>query len=771
MRALKVYVSGIVQGVGFRPFTHRIARKSGVRGTVRNLGGSEVEIHVEGDDGQVEKFMELLRDERPPPALIEDLKVVRAKVTGYRGFEILKSGESMVRASMIPPDMGICDECLREVLDPENRRHMYPFNSCAWCGPRFSSIERVPYDRENTSMRDFPLCDACSQEYYDPDNVRRFDAQGISCPSDGPRIWLTERGGNNVSCESPVEEAAKLLDEGKIVAIKGVGGFHIASSATDDKAVMELRKRKGRPQKPFALMALDIQTARKIVHLSEESHQVLSGHQRPILLLEERQDSPLSNFVAPGLDRQGIMLPYTALHHLLLNKARDRVLVMTSGNAQGKPMCLDEDCALRELREIVDYFLLHNRKIFNRVDDSVCRFTDGQLTFIRRSRGYAPVWIELPMKLKRPIVAFGAELQNAGAVAFRNRAVMTQFIGDTDEFEDLEEMEKSLRFFIRVYGLDPRRAILVADRHPAYSSGRLAREWAKNHGSELLLVQHHHAHIASAMADWGVDPGTRVSSIAMDAVGYGDDGKIWGGEAMVTSYIDFERLGHLAYQPMPGGDLATRYPVRMLVGILSGFMGDGELLGLARKLRLIRGLKHGEQELSVAIAQTRSSGAIRSSSLGRVLDSASALLGICFERTYEGEPAIKLEAAARGGRGLDQIEAPIKGDAGSRIVDTSSLFETIISNLELPRQDLAFSVHVALGNALGRLAAEAVRRADTEIVFANGGAAVNSYIIRAVRKVLKEEGISLKLPRRVPAGDGGIALGQIAVAAAKASEA
>ena len=447
-RAKRILISGIVQGVGFRPFVYRLASKFNLNGYVRNLGGSEVEIYVEGTLNFIEAFILALKKEKPPSAKIDSIIIEDTLPIGVNEFKILRSGTVSKLYSMIPPDFGICEHCLSEILDPESRYYQYPFNSCAWCGPRFSIIERIPYDRENTSMNDFPLCEDCMREYTDPNNIRRFHIQGISCPKCGPRVWLTSKNGEAIETNDPIKEVAKLLDEGYIVAVKGLGGFHIASLASDDEVVMKLRKRKRRRYKPFALMALNIEVTRKIVEVDEKSKEILLSPERPIILLPEREDSPVSKHVAPGLDKQGVMLPYTGLHYLLLMNTRDKFLIMTSGNKRGKPMCTDEDCAFKRLSEIADFFLLHNRRIINRVDDSVIRFTDGELTLIRRGRGYAPLWIKIPFKLKKKIVAFGAELQNAGAVAFDDKVVLTQFIGDTDEVENLSYLEKTLRFFM-----------------------------------------------------------------------------------------------------------------------------------------------------------------------------------------------------------------------------------------------------------------------------------------------------------------------------------
>ena len=763
--ALKLIVTGIVQGVGFRPFVYRVALLSGVAGYVRNLGGSEVEILVEGAWPQLRGFMRLFAEKLPPPAVIEELELVEVKPQGLDGFRILKSGSSSVKRSMIPPDFAMCKDCLREILDPRDRRYRYPFNSCAYCGPRFSMMYRVPYDRENTAMRDFPMCEDCLREYTDPWNERRFHAQGISCPKCGPRVRLLDRDGRPVEARDPIREAARLIDEGYIVAVKGVGGYHIAALASDDDVVAELRRRKRRPTKPFALMALDSEVASKLVYLDERARRVLESPRAPILLLPRREDAPVSPLVAPGLDTLGVMIAYSPLHYLLLMETRDRFAIMTSGNIHGKPMCTSLECVLKHLRGVVDYILDHNRVIVNRVDDSVARFTAGRLVLIRRSRGYAPAWVRLRYRTPREIVAFGAELQNAGAVAFEDKVVLTQYIGDTDDYDTLMELDRYLRWFVETYRIRLDRAVLVADMHPRYNSRRLAEEWAAETGAELITVQHHHAHVAAAAADWGVKPSVRVAGIAVDGVGYGLDGTIWGGEVLLTDIAGFKRMGHLEPQPLPGGDRATEYPARIAVGIMTKFMSVEEAVETAKRLGLVSMLPGGETEARIAALQASSGRAPLASSLGRILDAFSALLGVCGHRGYEGEPAIRLEAFGRRGRLLEDIVAPVEGS----VVNTTRLFREVLEALEegVDRRDLAYTVMWRLGEALATLALRALEEADAETVYMSGGAAVNDIIARAVESVLRREGYALALPRRVPPGDGGIALGQAAVAAAR----
>jgi len=761
VKAYRILVTGIVQGVGFRPFIHRIALKSNVKGYVRNVGGSEVEIHVEGNGKEISKFMELLFKDPPPPAKIEEITIDEVSVEGYIDFKILPSSHEVKRYSMIPPDLAICNECLKEVLNPRDRRYRYPFNACAWCGPRYSIMYTIPYDRENTSMRDFPLCSECSKEYKDVRNTRRYHAQGICCPKCGPKVWLTDREDNIIECKDPIVYAAKLIDEGYIVAVKGIGGYHIACLASDDDVVLELRKRKNRPQKPFAVMALDTKILEKLVYVDEKALKILTSPERPIILLPKKEDTPVSRYVSPGLDHEGVFLPYTALHYLLLMESRDKFLIMTSGNAHGKPMCIDEECAYKELRSIVDYYLVHNRVIVNRVDDSVLRFTDGEPVLLRRGRGYAPTWIRLKFKLKKPVIAFGAELQTTGAIAFDDKVVLTQYIGDVDDPDVLEDLDKYIKFLLRTYNINPCECLLVADKHPYYSSKLLAQEYAKTCSTQLIEVQHHYAHALSTLADMKADVDDKVIAIVIDSVGYGDDGMIWGGEVLLVGYEGYKRLGHLKYQPLIGGDLTIRYPARMLITLMSTFMDYNEVVEYAKKLNILRGLRGGLFELELIYREAQKP-RILTSSIARILDSISALLGVCYERTYEGEPAIKLEAFSNNGKLLDFIDAPLLQVNGKTIIDTTKLIESALLNLsENNYKDIAYTVQYVLGKALGEVALKNINKATRNVVILSGGASVNTIIVKGIKSVLAREGVKIYLPKHVPPNDGGVALGQV----------
>ncbi len=759
-KALRIRIAGLVQGVGFRPFIHRIALKTNVRGYCLNLGGSEVEVFIEGDQRQLEEFKKLLYKEKPPPAIIEKVEVSVEEPRGYKGFKILKSSTKKTMLSQIPPDFAMCKYCLNEILDPSDRRYRYPFNSCAWCGPRFSMLEKPPYDRENTSMRDFPLCEQCLKEYNDPQNIRRHHAQGISCPICGPKVWLTDRNGNKIEVKDPIREAAKLVDEGHIVAVKGIGGFHIAALASSDEVVLELRKRKHRPEKPFAIMVLDLRVAEKIALLDGVTRELLDSIWAPIVLVPKREDSPVSNYVAPGLSHIGIMKAYSPLHYLLLMETRDKFLIMTSGNPPGEPMCTTNQCALTKLHGFVDYYLLHNRRIVNRVDDSVVRLTTGKPVFLRRSRGYAPLWIKTSIRSPKPIVAFGAMLQNTGAIGLEEYIIPTQYIGDCENLETMGFLEKAIHYLLKAYNIRVEESVIVSDKHPEYPTTKLAEKYSKEYNTSLLKAQHHHAHIASAMAELDLPLESEVVGIAIDGVGYGDDGAIWGGEVMIASYTSYKRIGHLEYHVLPGGDRSTIYPTRYLMSILASSLSEDEVIRIMRKHKLLRQLPGGLTEAKIVLKQLKY-GKPLTSSTGRYLDAVASLLGVAWKRTYEGEPAIKLEAFAR--------ETSIVVDYPIEYVDGVSLInirEPVLQILDLvekgyDRREIAYAVQYWLGYTYGKIALKAITK-KRNIIAVSGGAAVNEYIIQGIRDAVNGRA-RLYVNQKVPPGDGGISLGQVAI--------
>ncbi|ABU81856.1 carbamoyltransferase HypF [Ignicoccus hospitalis] len=734
MPAKRIVVRGLVQGVGFRPQVARLARGLKLKGYVKNVAGGAAEIYVIGEDEKISKFINLLK-KLPPPIRVEDLQAEDAEEMSFDDFIILKSDKSSYKHSQIPPDLGICEDCLREMLNPFSRRYMYPLISCAKCGPRFSMIRSLPYDRENTSMAEFPFCAECEREYRDPWDPR-YHVQGFACAKCGPKVRLLDSEGRTVLVRDPIKEAAKLLDEGFIIAVKGMGGYHLAAKATEDEVVAELRRRKGRPRKPFALMALNSEVANRIVVVDDE--ELFNSPEAPIVLFRKREDGPLSELVAPGHALVGVMRAYTGLHYLLLNYTADKFSIMTSANPSGKPTCITKECALG----MADYVLEHDREIVHRVDDSVVRRSAGERLFLRRSRGYAPAWLEADEELLSG-ASVGAELQNAGGISFSNKVVLTQYIGDTDEYDNLRFMEEELRWLLKQYSVTPE--FVAADLHPRYSSKLLALSLAEEFGAELVEVQHHHAHAASVMAEARLE---EAAAIVVDGTGYGLDGNSWGGEVLRVNREDFERVAHLEYFPLPGGDRAVKYPARALMGLLYAAGEDLEKW----KGKLARALPGGEGEFEVARKVLGRS--VLTSSLGRTLDAFAALLGVAYERSYEGEPAMLLEAASLGGKPLTKLDL-IDGN----VIKVTELLRWAVEALDSGKKlrDVAFTIQYNLGYNMALKAAELGLP-----VVVSGGAAVNEPFLLGVKEVVKP-----LLPHKVPPGDGGIALGQLIIASRK----
>ncbi|MEM0066293.1 MAG: carbamoyltransferase HypF [Sulfolobales archaeon] len=763
MTSLKVIVSGLVQGVGFRPYVDILARSLGLRGYVKNVGGSEVEIFVEGSEDTISRFLYVLLLNTPKPAEIEHIVVEKTSSKGYQEFKIEKSAEAFYMRSMVPPDFSICDDCLREVLDPADRRHSYPFNSCAWCGPRFSMMYGVPYDRDKTAMREFPLCPECLRDYTNSESKRRYHAQGISCPTCGPRVLLYTRNWELVNSTDPIQEAARLINEGYIVGVKGVGGYHVACLATDDDVILRLRERKRRPTKPFAVMALDLDTLERLVVLNDLAIKLLKSPQRPIVLLPKRENSPVSRYVSPGMAHEGVFLPYTALHYILLSKVKDKFAVMTSGNLTDEPMCYSDQCAKDRLSRITDYILTHNRSIVNRVDDSVIRFTDGSPVLLRRARGYVPRWLRIPFRLGSDVVAMGADIISAPAVAFEDKVVLTQYIGELGNGDTISEFIKYLRYFSEVYKIDLAKSTYVVDKHPRYVSRAIGLEMGKKSG-EVKELQHHVAHILSTMADSNLLSEAYVG-IAVDGVGYGDDGAVWGCEIIEVSRKGYKRVGRLSYVKLSGSDRDVEYPARVLASYLTNIMSYEELITFYEKHNLLKALPGGRLELEVLLSSLRKNW-VYSSSLGRLLDAISVLLGISIAREYEGSPAIRLEEASFGGRVLlpNDIVDELVHARETIEIDPTPLIEKIIDLKEesASRADLAYTFQYIIGRAIGRAVLISTKgRRVSRLIPAGGGAIVNTVLTKGIKDELRSGDLTLVLPTRVPPNDGGIALGQV----------
>jgi hydrogenase maturation protein HypF len=751
---LKIIVTGIVQGVGFRPFIYRIAVQNSLRGYVKNKGDAGAEIIVEGDQKAIRKFMNALKNQKPPLSRI--YKITTTKLAGKPEFEEFtihkSSNEAELSGSTIPPDVAVCDECLKELRDPKDPRHNYFFITCTNCGPRFTTIEKLPYDRENTTMREFEMCSFCRSEYGDPSR-RRFHAQTIACPRCGPKAYLANSKGKLIEENDPIREAGRLLSEGKIVAIKGYGGFHLAASTTKEQPLLRLREAKHRGQKPFAVMARSAAAVATFASVNEEERALLASYARPIVLLNKNKPFALSDLIAPDLHNVGVMLPYTGLHYMLFDDVNDVAFVMTSANPPNQPITKDTEEALRTLGDTVDYFLLHDRKIAQRCDDSVVRMHGSRTIFIRRSRGYAPAPLTLPEKVKRCVLGLGGELNNTSCILLQNKAFISQHIGDIENVETKELLQEATNHLVHL--TNSKIELITCDLHPKFATTHLARKMADENGWQLVQVQHHYAHVAGLMLEHGVE---ELVGICCDGYGYGTDGQAWGGEVLLCTResTGFKRVAHLEKQPLLGGDLATRYPLRMAAGILRNEI-DLEPWLMKHKQHF----PHGEEEVRTILQQLNGDRSMyQTTSCGRILDAASAILGICFERTYEGEPAMKLESLAKSGKTVLGIEPIIDGDT---LQTTQLLHELIENQNEYSKPDLAKSVHSYLSNGLAQLAVEKAIENGIKSIGFSGGAACNEILASAIRRAVKNAGLKFLVNEAIPPGDGGISFGQAVV--------
>jgi len=751
---LSVSVRGVVQGVGFRPFVYQLATGLGLRGWVCNTSG-EVRIEVEGEEDALQRFVDDLAAKAPPLARIEGVSATHGDPAGYPGFEIRESISESDRYQLVSPDVATCGPCLREVLDSADRRYRYPFTNCTNCGPRFTIIEDIPYDRPKTTMRVFTMCPECQREYDDPRD-RRFHAQPNACPVCGPSLTLVDRTGEAVPCDDALASAAGLLREGRIVAVKGLGGFLLACDATSDSAVRVLRERKRRPFKPLAIMVSTLEEARRHCGVSREEEALLASHQCPIVLLDRKRESPVTPAVAPNLRYLGVMLPYTPLHHLLL-RAVDRPLVMTSGNLSEEPIAKDNEEALRRLGGIADCFLMHNRDIHSRYDDSVALVELGRTRLVRRARGYAPYPVHLPFTA-RQVLACGPELKNTFCLTRENHAFVSQHIGDMENQETLEHFEATIDLYERLFRIRPE--IVACDMHPEYLSTKYAVSLVERSPElPLVRVQHHHAHVVSCMVENGVEE--PVIGVALDGTGYGTDGRIWGGEFLVADYRGFKRMGHLEYVPMPGGTAAIERPYRMALGYLSALLGrDAATSGLA----FLDGV--GSEEIDLALRQVeRKLNAPLTSSCGRLFDAVSALIGVRGAIDYEAQAAIELEMAAdEGEREPYPFSIEAQGDAG--VVRLRGLFEGLLADIEdgAGRGAMSGRFHGTVAAIVAEMCRRIAAETGIRTVALSGGVFQNRLLLRLAEAALRDAGFEVLTHAEVPTNDGGVSLGQAVVA-------
>ena len=763
---LQVRVRGVVQGVGFRPFVYQLANRLDLKGWVRNTTAG-VDIRVDGSKDALQDFVQSLRVEAPPLAHIDEIRVSRSEINGFKEFVIQESRNVAEAFQPISPDVSICPDCLRELFDPKDRHYRYPFVNCTHCGPRFTIIRDLPYDRPNTTMASFKMCAACAHEYTDPAN-RRYHAQPVSCPECGPRIWLEvgdeacperaalRRRGNVNDQEEALRRVRGLIVAGEVVAIKGLGGFHLACDATHANAVSALRGRKGRPDKPLALMMADLDAVTRQCILSESELEALRNPMRPILLLQRRENSTIAQNVAPGQNTLGVMLPYTPLHYLLLERGQGipDAWVMTSGNRSEEPIVTDNDEAKRVLGSIASAFLMHDRPIQARCDDSVLRAEPdtGVITPIRRARGYAPMPIHLPWSTP-PLLAAGGELKNTFCVAKDEYAFLSPHIGDLQNYETLRAFEKGIKQFEHLFRVKPQ--VIAYDLHPDYLSTRYALQRAEREGIPALGVQHHHAHIASCMAEHGLPVNQPVIGLAFDGTGYGTDGTIWGGEVLVAGYKTFRRAYHLNLVSMPGGDLAVQQPWRLALAWL-------HQLGIAWKPDLPPVQAAGRDGLMAVARQLEThTNAPLTSSLGRLFDAVAALIGVRSEITYEGQAAIELENLVDP----EEIGAYTFAITGETI-DPWPVIRSILSDWrgEVPLGKIAARFHNGLADLALDLCLLLRSREGIQEVALSGGVWQNMTLLTASRTRLESAGFRVYTHHQVPANDGGIALGQAAVA-------
>ncbi|MEV4399337.1 carbamoyltransferase HypF [Nonomuraea sp. NPDC049607] len=745
---IRVRVEGLVQGVGFRPFVSGLAGRHELAGFVGN-DPRGVFIEAQGEPSALRAFVAELERRAPPAALVESVTVADAEPVAESGFRIVPSRGEGARQVCVPPDTAPCDACAAEIADPAARRHGYAFTNCTDCGPRFTIVTDLPYDRPNTTMAPFAMCAHCSREYRDPGD-RRFHAQPVCCPACGPSLRLLDADGRPRPGD-PVGTAALWLAQGRILAVKGVGGYHLAALAGDEEAVGTLRARKRREGKPFAVLAADLAAARELVLLGPAAEGVLSGPRRPVVLLPRRDGAPVAEAVAPGNRELGVMLPATPLHHLLAVRL-GRPMVLTSGNRSDEPIAHRDDDALERLSGIADGFLVHDRRIHVRADDSVVRLFRGRELPVRRSRGYVPAPVPLRRPPSRHVLACGGELKNTFCLVKGRHAVLSQHIGDLEGYETLRSYAEGIDRLSRLFGVRPR--LVAHDLHPEYLSTKYALGLDD---VELVGVQHHHAHIASCLADNGEEG--PVIGVALDGLGLGSDGTLWGGELLVADLRGFERAGHLEALPMPGGAAAVRQPWRMGVSYLDAIYGDEP-----PDLPFVR--RHRDRWAAVAALARTGTNAPVTSSAGRLFDAVAAIAGLRDRVLFEGQAAIELEQLAEPG---ERAAYPAALSTGPElVVSGTDLVRGAVEDLlaGVPTPLVAARFHNGLARALLRAVQALRERTGLRDVALSGGVFQNVVLLERMETGLREAGLRVLLHSRVPPNDGGLSLGQAAVAAA-----
>ncbi|HEV3069063.1 MAG TPA: carbamoyltransferase HypF [Streptosporangiaceae bacterium] len=746
---VSVRVTGTVQGVGFRPFVYSLAARLGLSGFVGNDSGG-VFAEVEGDPAAVAEFLVAVERDAPPLARIDQVVIKNMRSYGGAGFTIAPSAPGAQRTALVSADSAMCADCLAELADPGDRRHAYPFINCTNCGPRFTIVTDVPYDRPNTTMAPFAMCERCAAEYHDPAN-RRFHAQPVCCPACGPRLSLRSADGTRLETGDPLAAAAALLRDGQVLAVKGLGGYHLAVDAGSEAAAAALRARKHREDKPFAVMAAGLAAASDLVEVDDIAAGLLASPRRPIVLLPRRPGA-VAAAVAPGNRALGVLLPYTPLHHLLL-EAVGGPIVLTSGNLSDEPIAYRDEDAFAQLAGIADAFLTHDRAIHIRTDDSVVRAARGRAMLIRRSRGYVPEPVTVPARFPRPVLACGAELKNTFCLAKDDRAFVSHHIGDLENAATLRSFTEGIEHFGRLFGIEPE--VVAYDLHPEY----LSTKYALDLDLDTCGVQHHHAHIASCLADNGHDG--PVIGVAFDGTGYGTDGTLWGGEFLVADLAGFERAGHLAAVPMPGGAAAIRQPWRMTAAYLRAAFPGGPPAGLDV-------VKRNERNWAAIISMAAQGvNAPLSSSAGRLFDAVAALLSVRDTINYEGQAAVELEQLADPGE-TGSYGAEITGQ-GPFLIQGAGLVRAVTGELTegVPAPLIAARFHNGIAALIAAGCVLARERHGLDTVVLTGGVFQNLLVTERAAARLEARGFRVLLHSRVPCNDGGISLGQAVVAGAR----
>jgi len=783
MPGLQVHITGVVQGVGFRPFVYNLAKRLQLKGRVRNTSAG-VDIEVDGEQDVLDAFVKALRDEAPPLSRIDELTASFRPANGFNSFDIVHSESIPSAFQPISPDVAICNDCLGELFDPKDRRYRYPFINCTNCGPRFTIIKDIPYDRPKTTMAGFTLCPDCEKEYKDPTD-RRFHAQPVACSVCGPHAWFERlKVGTLARSEDAIQEARNALANGEIIAVKGLGGFHLACDATNAKSVTELRNRKLRVDKPFALMMPNLETVDNHCIVNDAECELLQSTARPIVLLRRKPESSIAKEVAPNQDWIGVMLPYTPLHYLLFDDGSLTIdhgssssihrplsaLVMTSGNLSEEPIATDNNEARERLSKLADAFLMHDRDIHIRCDDSVVRVLDDRpLTIedvpsstvhrpspiypIRRSRGYSPFPVKLPFDVPQ-LLAAGSELKNTFCITNGNYAFLSHHIGDMENYETLRSFEQGVKHFEQLFRVKPEA--IACDMHPNYLATRYALERAERENLPTFNIQHHHAHVAACMAEHGLNE--PVIGVSFDGTGYGEDGAIWGGEFLFGDYKSYQRAAHLEYFPLPGGDAAIKKPARTALSLLWSLGLDWDV-SLAPVKEFC-----AEDQVTLRVQLDKKSNTPMTSSMGRLFDAVSALAGVRQQVNYEGQAAIEFEALANEAEvglysfGLNQDEVQVR-----------SVVEALVKDVMagVPIQKISARFHNGLAESVRETVKKISGETGIRVVVLSGGVWQNITLLRRTLSLLQNDGFVVYIHREVPTNDGGLSLGQAAIAAVR----